>query len=61
MNIPQVLKTLKDHAEEEVQIHKEVLTESDKGVKYLIEKHLRDIMKIHKAFWKKLKKAAKSD
>lgn len=35
--------------------------ESDKGVKYLIEKHLRDIMKIHKAFWNKLKKAAKSD
>jgi hypothetical protein len=61
MNIQHVLKTLKDHADEEVQIHKEVFNEPDKSIKYLLEKHLRDIMKIHKAFWNKLKKAAKSD
>lgn len=61
MNIQHVLKTLKEHADEEVKIHKEVFDESDKGVKYLFEKHLKDIMRIHKAFWKKLKKSAKGD
>ncbi len=60
MNIQLILKTLKDHAQEEVQIHKEVFSDANGDVKYLLKKHLNDTMRIHKAFWRKLKKAAES-
>ena len=48
MNIQHVLKTLKDHADEEVQIHKEVFNEPDKSIKYLYLK-VRKIKKKHKS------------
>lgn len=57
MNIKLILKALKDHAKEEVRIHKEVFSEAGGDVKDLVEKHLSDTMSIHKDFWKKLKKA----
>lgn len=57
MNIQLVLKALKDHAKEEVRIHKEIFTEAGGDVKALVQKHLKDTMTIHKTFWKKLKKA----
>lgn len=60
MNIQLVLKALKDHAKEEVRIHKEVFSEAGGDVKDLVEKHLNDTMSIHKAFWKKLQKSVKS-
>ena len=58
MNIQLVLKTLKDHAKEEVRIHKEIFNEASGDVKDLVGKHINDTISIHKAFWKKLKKAA---
>ncbi len=60
MNIQLVLKMLKDHAKEEINIHKEVFSEAGGDIKGLVKKHLNDTMRIHKAFWKKLEKAAKS-
>ncbi len=60
MNIQLILKSLKDHAKEEVRIHKEIFNEAGGDVKDLVEKHLEDTMSIHKAFWKKLKKAIDS-
>ncbi len=60
MNIQKILKSLKDHANEEVRIHKEVFTGAKTDVKKLVNKHLKDTMSIHKAFWKDLKNAAKS-
>jgi hypothetical protein len=60
MNIQLILKALKDHAKEEIRIHKDIFSEAGGDVKNLVEKHLSDTMTIHKAFWKKLKKAAES-
>ena len=60
MNIQLILKALKDHAKEEVRIHKEIFSEAGGDVKDLVEKHLKDTMEIHSAFWKKLGKATKS-
>lgn len=61
MNIQLILKALKDHAKEEIRIHKDIFSEAGGDVKNLVEKHLSDTMAIHKAFWKKLKKVAKSE
>ncbi len=60
MNIELILKALKDHAKEEVRIHKEVFSEAGGDVKDLVQNHLNETMSIHKAFWKKLQKAVKS-
>ncbi len=60
MNIQLILKALKDHAKEEVRIHEEVFSEAGGDIKDLVKKHLSDTMSIHKAFWTKLKKSAKS-
>lgn len=60
MNIQLILKALKDHAKEEVRIHKEIFNEAGGDVKDLVKKHLNDTMAIHKDFWKKLKKVVKS-
>ncbi len=60
MNIQKILKSLKDHANEEVRVHKEVFTDAKTDVKKLVSKHLKDTMSIHRAFWKDLKNAAKS-
>lgn len=60
MDIQLILKALKDHAKEEIRIHKEVFIEADRDVKNLVKKHLNDSISIHKAFWKKLQKAVKS-
>lgn len=57
MNIQLVLKALRGHARDEVRIHKEIFSEASGDVKDLVGKHLKDTMSIHKAFWKKLKKA----
>lgn len=59
MNINLILKVLRDHAKEEVCIHKEIFSEAGDDVKDLVEKHLGDTVAIHKAFWKKLKKVVK--
>lgn len=59
MNLQLILKALKDHAKEEVRIHKEIFNEAGGDVKDLVDKHLNDTMKIHKAFWTKLKKSVK--
>lgn len=60
MNIQLILKALKDHAKEEVRIHKEAFNEAGGDVKSLVQKHLKETMSIHKVFWKKLRKAVKS-
>lgn len=60
MNVKLILKELKNHAKEEVRIHKEIFSEAGGDVKSLVNKHLKDTMDIHKAFWKKLGKAIKS-
>ena len=60
MNIQLAIKALKDHAKEEIRIHKEIFSEASGDVKDLVGKHLTDTMLIHKSFWGKLKKAAKS-
>ncbi len=57
MNIELILKALKDHAKEEVRIHQEVFSEAKGDVKDLVQNHLKETMSIHKAFWRKLKKA----
>ncbi len=59
MNIHSILKALKDHAKEEVRIHKEVFEDADGDIKDIVQKHLSETMSIHKIFWKKLKKALK--
>lgn len=61
MNIHTVLKALRDHAKEEVRIHKEVFEDADGSVKDIVQKHLNETMSIHQAFWKKLKKALKEN
>ena len=50
---------LKNHANEEVQIHKNVIDEIGDDVKDIAEDHLKKTMSIHKTFWKKLQKAVK--
>ena len=60
MNINLILKALKDHAKEEVRIHKEIFNEAGGDLKDLVEKHLKDTMEIHKTFWKELGKVIKS-
>lgn len=60
MNIQLVLKALKEHAKEEVLIHKEIFGDAKGDIKDLVKRHLSDTMTIHKAFWKKLQKAIKS-
>lgn len=60
MNIQLILKALKDHTKEEVRIHKEIFSEAGGDVKDLVQKHLSDTMTIHKAFWKKLRKAIRN-
>jgi hypothetical protein len=53
------LKVLKNHASEELRIHKELLKESQDDVKHLLRKHLKDTVAIHKTFWNELKKIVK--
>lgn len=60
MNIQLILKALKDHAKEEVRIHKEAFSEAKGDIKDLVQHHLDETMSIHKTFWKKLQKAVKS-
>ena len=60
MNIQKGLDVLKNHAKEELRIHREILKESKVDVKHLVKKHLNDTITIHKAFWKELNKAIKS-
>lgn len=57
MNIKQIMEDLKNHAREEIRTHKEFFDEATEDVKGLAQKHLDQMMVIHKAFWKKLKKA----
>lgn len=59
MNIKSILELLKNHAKEEVQIHKDVVNEIGDDVKEISEKHLQKTMSIHKTFWRKLGKAIK--
>lgn len=57
MNIHLALKALKDHAQEEARIHKEVFSDAGEDLRNLAKKHLRDTMMIHKTFWNDLKKS----
>lgn len=59
MNIKSILEMLKNHANEEVQIHKDVIDEIGDDVKDIADDHLKKTMSIHKTFWKKLQKAVK--
>lgn len=60
MNIQKGLNALKNHAKEELRIHREILKESKADVRHLVRKHLNDTITIHKNFWRELKKAVKS-
>lgn len=60
MDVRKILKALKDHAREEVRIHREVFTGAKADIKKLASKHVRDTMSIHKEFWSELKAAVKS-
>lgn len=60
MNMNKALKALQDHAKEEIRIHKDIFGDTKGDVRHLVKKHLSDTISIHKAFWKDLKKAAKS-
>lgn len=53
------MEDLKNHAREEIRIHKEIFEEATGDVKDLVRKHLDSTAAIHKAFWKKLKKTMK--
>ena len=57
MNIKASIKALKDHAKEEVRIHREIIKEAKGDGKHLVKKHLADTIEIHKRFWKDLKKS----
>jgi len=59
MNLKKSIQALRDHAKEEVRIHKEIIKEAKGNVKHLAKKHLADNMVIHKKFWKDLKKSWK--
>lgn len=59
MNIKKSIQALKDHAKEEVRIHKEIMKEAKGDLKHLAKKHLADTVEIHKKFWKDLKKSWK--
>jgi hypothetical protein len=60
MNTQKILQALKDHANEEIRIHKEVFASTDKTIQLLAKKHIKDTKVIHQEFWKELKKAWKS-
>jgi hypothetical protein len=60
MNAKQILLALRNHANEEIRIHKEIMTEAKGDTKHLVKKHLADTKAIHKEFWKDLKNAWKS-
>jgi hypothetical protein len=60
MNIKEILVALKNHANEEIRIHKDITKEAKGDVKHLVKKHLADTKAIHKEFWNDLKKAWKS-
>lgn len=59
MNQKKATQVLKDHAKEEIRIHREIMSEAKGDVKYLVKKHLDDMIDIHKKFWKELKKSWK--
>lgn len=59
MNIKASIQALKDHAKEEVRIHREIIKEAKGDGKHLVKKHLTDTIEIHKKFWKDLKKSWK--
>jgi hypothetical protein len=59
MNLQKTIQALKDHAKEEVRIHKEIIKEAKGDAKHLIKKHLADTIQIHKKFWKELKDSFK--
>ena len=59
MNLKKAIQALKDHAQEEIRIHQEIMEEAGGDVKHLAEKHLADTIEIHKRFWKDLKKSWK--
>jgi len=59
MNLKETIQALKNHSKEEIKIHKEIMGEAKRDVKYLVKKHLSDTIKIHKEFWKDLKKSWK--
>lgn len=60
MNIKASIQALKDHAKEEVRIHREIIKEAKGDGKNLVKKHLADTIEIHKRFWKDLKKSWKN-
>ena len=60
MNLKKTIQALKDHAQEEIRIHQEIIEEAGGDVKHLAEKHLADTIEIHKRFWKDLKKSWKN-
>ncbi len=60
MNIKASIQALKDHAKEEVRIHREIIKEAKGDGKHLVKKHLADTIEIHKRFWKDLKKSWKN-
>ncbi len=59
MNLQKTIQALKDHAKEEVRIHKEIIKEAKGDAKHLIKKHLADTIQIHNKFWKELKDSFK--
>lgn len=60
MNTKEILLALKNHANEEIRIHTEIMKEAKGDAKHLVRKHLADTKAIHKEFWNELKKAWKS-
>lgn len=60
MNLKKAIRALKDHAKEEVRIHRKIIKEAKGDGKHLVKKHLADTVEIHKKFWKELKESLKS-
>jgi len=60
MNLKKSIQALKDHAQEEIRIHGEIMEGAKGDVKHLVKKHLDDSIEIHKKFWKDLKKSWKN-
>jgi hypothetical protein len=60
MNIQKIIKALRNHANEEVRIHKDLFTDAKIDIKKMANRHLKDTVSTHKAFWKELKVATKS-
>lgn len=59
MNVNKIIKSLKQHVDDEIKIHKKVFAGKDKSIQQLAKMHIKDTVALHKKFWSELKKNIK--